>query len=60
MRLQRQARVSNGRQREGRRGTGGGGAGEEKDGSHGRLVGVGDGKTLGDFPLQRNDNRSHF
>lgn len=38
----------------------GGGAGEEKDGSHGRLVGVGDGKTLGDFPLQRNDNRSHF
>lgn len=40
---------------------GGPGAGAgEKNGSHGRLVGVGDGETLGDFPLQSNDNHSHF
>lgn len=50
------AGVGHGRQREGRRGT----WREEKNGSNGGLVGVGGRKTPGDFPLQRNENHSHF
>lgn len=50
------AGVGHGRQREGRRRT----WREEKNGSNGGLVGVGGRKTPGDFPLQRNENHSHF